>query len=199
METKHVYKAIAAITSAMSKEGISKSRRNTQGQGYNFRGIDDVLNSLSSLLAEHHLCIIPRVVHRDQVERTSKQGGALFYTCVEVEFDLVSAVDGSIHVARMAGEAMDSSDKSTNKAMSAAYKYMALQVFCIPTEGDNDTENHTHAVEPKAKPAIADARFKAAIKAIQDDQYSVEQLRATFTLTADQDKQLTELFTKETA
>ena len=41
------------------------------------------------------------------------------------------------------GEAMDSADKSTNKAMSAAYKYMCLQVFCIPTEGDNDADGTT--------------------------------------------------------
>jgi hypothetical protein len=38
---------------------------------------------------------------------------------------------------------MDSSDKATNKAMSAAYKYAAFQAFAIPTEGDNDTENNT--------------------------------------------------------
>jgi hypothetical protein len=46
---------------------------------------------------------------------------------------------------------MDSGDKATNKAMSAAYKYAAMQAFSIPTEGDNDTENHTHEVMPKPK------------------------------------------------
>jgi hypothetical protein len=37
---------------------------------------------------------------------------------------------------------MDSADKATNKAMSAAYKYACLQTFCIPTEGDNDADSH---------------------------------------------------------
>jgi hypothetical protein len=41
---------------------------------------------------------------------------------------------------------MDSGDKATNKAMSAAYKYMAFQTFAIPTEGDNDADNHTHEI-----------------------------------------------------
>ena len=27
--------------------------------------------------------------------------------------------------------------------MSAAYKYAAMQAFCIPTEGDNDADAHT--------------------------------------------------------
>ena len=42
---------------------------------------------------------------------------------------------------------MDSGDKATNKAMSAAYKYAALQTFCIPTEGDNDADATTHEVK----------------------------------------------------
>ncbi len=51
------------------------------------------------------------------------------------------------------GEAMDSGDKSSNKAMSAAMKYALLEVFCIPTEGDNDSENHTHEVARKHQAA----------------------------------------------
>jgi hypothetical protein len=47
--------------------------------------------------------------------------------------------------------------------MSAAYKYAALMAFCIPTEGDNDTENATHEVTPKAKPQVVDkAKLGAA-------------------------------------
>jgi hypothetical protein len=68
----------------------------------------------------------------------------LFYVVAGMDFDLVSAVDGSSHTVHVIGEAMDSADKATNKAMSAAYKYMAMQVFCIPTEGDNDADATTH-------------------------------------------------------
>jgi hypothetical protein len=42
-----VYKSINAIQAALSKEGIGKNHRNSQGAGYNFRGIDDVYNALS--------------------------------------------------------------------------------------------------------------------------------------------------------
>src|SRR3990170_2433717 len=131
-----VYKAIAKVTGAMAKEGISKGRKNQQ-QGYSFRGIDDVYNVLSGMLADAGLCIIPRIMSRTCQERSSKSGGIIFYTTVEAEFDLVSAEDGSRHTARSYGEAMDSADKGTNKAMSAAYKYMAFMTFAIPTEGDN--------------------------------------------------------------
>lgn len=150
-QTKAVYAAIAAVMSDMASEGISKGRRNLQ-QGYNFRGIDDVYNALAPILAKHKLLILPRVIARHQVERSTAKGGVLFYTTVEVEFDLVSGVDGSSHTIKTVGEAMDSADKSSNKAMSAAFKYAAMQAFCIPTEGDNDADATTHEVSGSITP-----------------------------------------------
>lgn len=143
-----VYQAINAVQSDLAKEGITKGRRNQQ-QGYNFRGIDDVFNALSPLLAKHGLCVLPRIITRDCVERTTSKGGVLFYVTVSAEFDFVAAEDGSKHTVCTFGEAMDSGDKATNKAMSAAYKYAALQAFSIPTEADNDADASTHEVQPR--------------------------------------------------
>ena len=142
-----IYKAINAVQTELSTIGITKDRTNSQGSGYKFRGIDDVYNAISPLLAKHGLCILPRVLTRECVERISKSGGALFYVTVEVEFDFVSAEDGSKHTVKTFGEAMDSGDKATNKAMSAAYKYAAFQAFSIPTESDNDADAVTHVVQ----------------------------------------------------
>lgn len=148
MTTAHVYQAISKVTHQMGQEGIGKSRKNQQ-QGYNFRGIDDVFNALSPMLSANNLCILPCVLERQCEERATKNGGALFYVTVKVRFDFVSAEDGSKHEVVTFGEAMDSGDKATNKAMSAAYKYAAMQAFCIPTEGDNDADSTTHDVAPK--------------------------------------------------
>lgn len=146
----NVYACIAAVSAEIAQTGIAKDRKNAQ-QGYQFRGIDDVYNALAPILAKHKLVILPRILNRVLVERESKAGGSLFNVTVEAEFDFVSAVDGSAHTARTFGEAMDSADKATNKAMSAAYKYAAFQTFCIPTEGDNDADAHTP--EPAGRPA----------------------------------------------
>lgn len=142
-----VYKAINKVQAALSRQGISKTNTNSQ-QGYKFRGIDDVFNALSPLLAEHGLCILPRCTERICTERINAKGTALFYVTVKCEFDFVSADDGSKHTVTTFGEAMDSGDKATNKAMSAAYKYAAFQAFSIPTEGDNDADAQTHDVRP---------------------------------------------------
>lgn len=146
----NVYKAINAVQRDLAKVGITKNRKNLQ-QNYSFRGIDEVFNTLSPLLAEHELCILPRMISRTCEERATKSGGTMNYVTVEAEFDFVSAMDGSTHIVRTFGEAMDSADKATNKAMSAAYKYAAFQAFAIPTEGDNDADATTHSVKPKTK------------------------------------------------
>jgi hypothetical protein len=143
-----VYRAIAAVAGVMAKDGIAKDKRNSQ-QGYNFRGIDDVYNALAPVLSEFGLVVLPRVLQRIETERETKSGGALFNVVVEVEFDFVAAEDGSRHVVKTFGEAMDSADKATNKAMSAAYKYAAMQAFCIPTSGDNDADATSHEVAPR--------------------------------------------------
>lgn len=141
----NVYQKIAAIIGELSKVGISKDGENKQ-QNYRFRGIDAVYGALSPLLAKHGLCVLPRVLERTVSEQQSKSGGVLFYTALKVEFDFVAAEDGSKHTVCTIGEAMDSGDKSSNKAMSAAYKYACFQAFCIPTEGDNDADATTHEV-----------------------------------------------------
>ena len=172
-----VYHAINKVQADLARVGISKARTNSQGAGYKFRGIDDVFNALSPLLATHGLCILPRMLTRACEERMSKSGGNLFYVTVEAEFDLVAAEDGSKHTIRTFGEAMDSGDKATNKAMSAAYKYAAMQAFSIPTEGDNDTENHTHEVMPKSK--VNHNAMQDHITAISESA-NVEELQARF-------------------
>ena len=145
--TPKIYAAIAAVQAAIAKEGIGKDRKNEQ-QGYKFRGIDDIFNALAPLLAANGVCVMPTYANRTKEERTSKGGGVLFNVTVEGTFDFVSTADGSKHVVKTFGEAMDSGDKATNKAMSAAYKYACIQTFCIPTEGDNDADSTTHEVVP---------------------------------------------------
>lgn len=146
--SKTVYQMIAEASAELAKAGISKDRNNQQ-QGYKFRGIDDVYNAIAPIISRIGLVIIPRVLNRTCSERASARGGILFYVTVEAEFDFISSEDGSMHTARTFGEAMDSADKATNKAMSAAYKYAAFQTFCIPTEGDNDADATTYQLSDR--------------------------------------------------
>ena len=167
-----VYRAVSNVSAALASEGIGKTRKNVQ-QGYAFRGIDDVMNALAPLLVEHGVLIVPRMFSRECDERQTKSGGAMFSVVVGAEFDFISVADGSAFTARTYGEAMDTGDKATNKAMAVAYKYAAFQTFCIPTEGGGDTDADavTHEeVAPKSKRdtradfTLLQAALRAAVK-----------------------------------
>ncbi|MGX8939305.1 ERF family protein [Symbiopectobacterium sp. Eva_TO] len=155
METKKVYAAISAVAAELAERGISKEKKQGSQVTYAFRGIDDVYNALAPALVRNKLLILPRCTERTSCERTSKNGGALFYITVRAEFDFVSTEDGSIHTVVTYGEAMDTSDKATNKAMSIAYKYAAFQAFCIPTEETAiDPDAECHNVAPRSPDEI---------------------------------------------
>lgn len=145
-QSKEIYKAIIGVTEDLIKEGgIGKTRMNEQ-QKFRFRGIEDIQNALAPLLVKHRLCIVPTFSERKTDQHESKTGGKIFSTVVEGVFDLISAVDGSSVRVTIPGEAMDTGDKSTNKAMSMAMKYAAILTFCIPTEGE-DADAGTHEVK----------------------------------------------------
>ena len=124
---------------------IGMDRKNVQ-QGYAFRGIDDVYNAAQPAFVKHGVFIVPRVKSFSFSERESKQGGILRFCVCELEANF-TADDGSSIQTVTIGEALDSGDKAAGKAQSYALKVAVLQTLCIPTEGDNDTENHSH--EPK--------------------------------------------------
>jgi hypothetical protein len=141
-----IHETIAKIMEEVP--AISKDRKNTQGQGYNYRGIDDVMNALQPILAKHKLFVVPEVLEQQREERQNSKGNNLIYSIVRVKYTFY-AVDGSNVSAVVIGEAFDSGDKATNKAMSAAFKYAMFQTFCIPTEEMIDSETETHEVAAK--------------------------------------------------
>jgi hypothetical protein len=147
-EPMNIYQSINAIMKHVPS--IGKDRKNQQ-QGYNFRGIDDMYNALNPLLAEHGVFATSEVLNTEREERQTKSGGTLFYSILTVKFTFF-ATDGSSVTSTMIGEGMDSADKASNKAMSTAYKYALMQLFCIPTEDVKDAEYQTHEVAPKKLP-----------------------------------------------
>lgn len=137
-----VYKAMAAVMADVSKVGVAKDQKNTQ-QNFMYRGVDGVMNALAPILSKHGLLIVPSILERTSTERQSKSGGVLFHVLLKVRFAFIAAEDGSKHEIELLGEAMDSGDKATNKALAVAYKYACFQAFCIPLEGvDPDAETH---------------------------------------------------------
>lgn len=132
---------------------IKKDKKNAI-QGFMFRGIDDMYNALHELFAKHEVFICSDVLELTREERQTQKGGNLIYTILKIRFTF-HTIDGSSVESIMIGEAMDSGDKSANKAMSTALKYALMQAFLIPTEEAKDSDNDTYQVAKKVdKPKI---------------------------------------------
>lgn len=162
-----IYAAINEIMRAVPS--ISKYRKNEQ-QGYSFRGIDDIYNALNEHLAMSRVFVTSEVLTHEREERATQRGGALIYSIITVKFTF-HAQDGSSVTSTIIGEGMDSGDKASNKAMSTAYKYAFLQLFCIPTEDPKDSENDSHEVKAKADAYI----YKPAKNYVESGQDSQDE------------------------
>ena len=142
------------IQKAMSKIGaIGKDSAATNYNGkmmYKFRGIDAVYNALNPVMAELGLFIIPEVLDQKREERLSSNNSNLIYSILTVKFTMY-APDGSSVAGTVIGEGMDSGDKASNKAMSAALKYFCFQTFMIPTEDMSDADAEVQEVTPVRK------------------------------------------------
>lgn len=142
-----IHEAIAAI---MGEVGSIKKDRTNSGQGYKFRGIDDVYLAVHDLFVKHGVFSVPTVEDERTEDRTTAKGAALIYRVLKIRYDFF-ARDGSSLPATVIGEGMDSGDKASNKAMSVAHKYAILQILAIPTEDTIDPEQDSHDIAPKSK------------------------------------------------
>lgn len=136
-----IYGAICELMSNV--QSIAKNHTSEHGK-FQFRGIDDVLNAVGAPMRELCIFAVPRLLTTTRTPTTSKSGGGLMNTVVEVEFDFIAGADGSkLTVGPIPGEAMDSGDKSTAKAMSVAYRIALIQLLAIPT-GDRDPDHDVY-------------------------------------------------------
>lgn len=125
-----IYKIMSSIIGDLG--AIKKDQKN-KFHNYNFRGIDQVYNAIHPLLAQYKVFLTFEVLSHETVERLSKKQETWQYSTVKVLYKFIAS-DGSSVESISVGEGADTGDKSINKALSAAQKYLFLQMFCIPTE-----------------------------------------------------------------
>lgn len=115
---------------------ISKDKKNEQ-QGFKFRGIDQFVNALYPALTKHGVFMTTEVISAShelkEVVRSSGKTGTDKHVSITMKYNF-HAEDGSMVSSSVPAEGLDSGDKATNKALSAALKYALIQTFSIPTE-----------------------------------------------------------------
>lgn len=194
--SKNIYKAISCIMDDI--EAIGKNNKNQQ-QNFNYRSIDQMYNELQPKFAKHRVFITSEVLESSREERQSAKGGLLLWTIIKVKFSFY-AEDGSNVSSIMIGEAMDSGDKGSNKAMSIALKYCLMQLFLIPTEDlkKNDNDGHTSEPlyeKPGAKQLVKEGQFAAIMERLHKGEVDVYQKALDkYSFNSDQIKILNETY-----
>lgn len=169
-----VYEALIKAQELLGAVGISKDRTNAFDKS-KFRGIDDVYNAVSSALVKARLNVRPTKIERIREERP-KGDKVTTITIVEVTYTFTSADDGSSCAAVMHAEGVDTSDKSTGKAMSYCYKQLMFQTFAIPIEGhstDPDDDKPEVPAKQQAQRPASDARPQTSQPATNNARYAL--------------------------
>ena len=165
---------VEALSAAMAEvQAVGKGDRNNE-QGYNFRGIDAVVNAVGPVFRKHGIVPVPvktTASYRDVLTSREKRSRECTVT---VTYRFYGPA-GDFIDAEVPGESMDFGDKGAPKAMSVAYRILLLQTLCIPThepEPDSQTYERAAAQEETGSPAaielfaaIVDAKTKTQLRA----------------------------------
>lgn len=168
---------IAEAITLLSQGGVGKKNWNDQ-QKFWFRGIDDILSTLSPVLSKTGLMILPTVKSIESTEFVSGNQKQTKFNrvVVTVEYSITSNETepmGGTYTVVFAGEAMDTGDKATAKALSMAYKQMAIQTFCIPVVGEDDADAESPGHEPEEEQIRSPKRIERPQEEAQEAQPEV--------------------------
>jgi len=126
---------------------------------YNFRGVDRVVNAVGPVLRKHGVVVVPELVSAEFRDVNRASGGRSHECIVTMRYRWIGPAGDEI-VATVAGENLDTSDKSTSKAQSVAWRTCLIQMLAIPT-GDPDPDSIN--IERGEQPVPSAAQYRDEI------------------------------------
>lgn len=170
-----IYSTLSAVMGAIS--AVGKDTKNVQ-QGFNFRGIDAILNMVAPALRKHEVLAFPTVLQLIREVVKTQKGNEMAHVLVEVRWTF-RAIDGSQDDTTVVwGEAMDVGDKALTKAQSVAQRTAYIQVFAIPTNDKDPDEDTYERGNGSQQHQEAPAELPATEKKLLDDATTVDELKA---------------------
>ena len=145
-------------------KAVTKDQKNLQ-QGFKFRGIDQFVNALYPALTKHGVFMTPRATSFTQelkdVTRSSGKPGVDKHVHIMMEYDFFAEDGSKVTVGPIPAEGLDTGDKATNKALSAALKYALIQTFSVPTEDMAEADLDTPEIGVQAKAVVKEPQEAA--------------------------------------
>jgi ERF superfamily protein len=161
-----IYKKMSQVMADIGHVG--KDQKNL-AQGFKFRGIDQFVNALYPALVKHGVFMTPETVsitHETfNVTRGNGKAGVDKHVHLTMKYTFYAEDGSSVAVGPIAAEGLDSGDKATNKALSAALKYALIQTFSVPTEDMVEADSDSPAIDPARKAVVKSKKQETS----QDD------------------------------
>lgn len=160
----NLYQRLLAITDEVGK--IDKTGKNQQ-QGYAFIEHARVVAEIRAAMVKHGVMIMPEIITRRidrfDVVRGSGKAGVDVHVNIKSRYTVINADDPMERFTCEwdGGEALDSSDKATNKAGTASHKYFLMKLFNISDQDDPDA---TSPELPQARTAAVRPAMPEMIK-----------------------------------
>lgn len=127
-------------------------RRDDVGGKYNFRGVDRVINAVGPALRRHGVLVLPTgVLSVDYREARTSKGTVMQDCTVRVQWTVRGPMGDDLPPLESAGQATDTQDKATSKAISVAQRVLFLAALHIPTEDPTIDRGHDRGEAPAPK------------------------------------------------
>lgn len=186
-ETPTVHQAWAEVMGDV--QAVRKNERASMpgSGGFNFRGIDAVMNAVGPALRKHGVSVIPEALDI-QIERyQTAKGGQMLGAIVKMRYTIHGPA-GDNMTGSAYGQAADAGDKAVSKAESVAFRTFLLQSLTIPTdEPDPDYNVHERVADINrvpgspppngVPPAASEAQLKAVHAALGENELTTDEQR----------------------
>jgi hypothetical protein len=137
VEPKNIHEAIVAV---MNEVGYVQKMK-AAALNYTFAGEAALISAIRPWLVHYGVYVhVAEVTEFAQLQYETANGKPMLNTTLRVTMRFTHAPSGTYIDVDARGEGSDSGDKSSNKALTGAYKYALRQTFCIETGDDPDKE-----------------------------------------------------------
>jgi hypothetical protein len=153
-DAEQVPVAVAWARVMADVQSVSKGdQRSDTGGRYAFRGVDRVVNAVGPALRRHGVLVLPtEILAVEYKESRTTNNKVMQDVTVRVEWTIFGPKGDALPPVQSAGQATDTSDKGTAKAISVAQRVLFLTTLHIPTEDPDVDRGHERGERPGPTP-----------------------------------------------
>jgi len=144
---------VQKLAKIMSETKPFAKTGDNRGMNFKFVEVNEILLDVAPLFAKYEVVMFPTKIEPTKIEfGTTSRGGVSTHVFLNVTWEVTDG-NTSLTVASF-GEAIDTSDKASNKAQTAAEKQALQKLLLLANESDNDANNEQREYyrQPPAPP-----------------------------------------------